>query len=260
MDRQLTRFQTHLRVLHALLIREMITRYGRSGLGYVWALVEPVAVIGLLTLVFSQIAHAPPYGDSFALFYATGYLAFHWFIDVASVTARSVHVNRPLLAFPSVTALDTLLARFVLQMLTGLAVGIVIIGAVLAITGERITPVIGPLLLAFAMSMALAFALGVFNCWAFTLSRGWEVVWGILSRPLLLVSCVFYSFEALPQLARDVLWYNPVVHLVGTLRAGIYPTYDPAHVDPAFVLTISLGLMLAGLIGIRSIRSRIATT
>ena len=107
------------RVLFALLMREMTTRFGRSAGGYLWALVEPVGFIALLSLAFSQIAHSPPIGRSFPLFYATGYIAFSFYNDIAALTGRAVQVNRPLLNYPAVTALDTVLARFVLQSLTG---------------------------------------------------------------------------------------------------------------------------------------------
>ncbi len=111
-------FRTHLRELHALIVRETITRYGKSSLGYAWAVLEPAAFIAFLTVLFSQIAHNPPVGRSFVLFYATGYVSFHWFHDISSVVSRSVHVNRPLLSFPPITPLDTVLARFLLQALT----------------------------------------------------------------------------------------------------------------------------------------------
>ena len=258
MPRPPSRLTVHLRVLHALLIREMITRYGRSSLGYLWALLEPVGIITLLTLLFLQIADAPPYGQSFALFYASGYLAFHWVIDISSVAARSVHVNRPLLAFPSVTALDTVLARLILQGLTGLAVAALILGGIYAGSGDALVLSPEPVLQSFALAVLLAAGIGIFNAWAFAISKGWELVWGIVSRPLLLVSCVFYSFESLPAEAREVLWFNPVIHVIGLLRSGIYPVYDSNHVAPGYVVLISLALVLPGLIGTRAVRARMA--
>lgn len=258
MPRPPSRLTVHLRVLHALLIREMITRYGRSSLGYVWAVLEPVGIITLLTLLFLQIADAPPYGRSFALFYASGYMGFHWVIDISSVAARSVHVNRPLLAFPSVTALDTVLARLILQSLTGLAVAALILGGIFALSGGPVMLLPGPILTSFVLAVLLAAGIGIFNAWAFAVSKGWELTWGIVSRPLLLVSCVFYSFESLPAEAREVLWFNPVIHVVGTLRSGIYPIYDGSHLAPEYVVLVSLMLLLPGLIGTRAVRARMA--
>lgn len=246
-----------LRVLHALMMREMITRYGRTSLGYVWALVEPVGFIALLSLLFIQIAHAPPIGKSFPLFYASGYVAFHLVTDIANVTGRSIHVNRPLLAFPAVTPLDTVLARFFLQSLTGLCVALVIFVGILILETPDLSLNPGPLLAAFCLAAALGLGIGLFNTWAFARWRAWELIWGVISRPLFLISCVFFNFQSLPATARDILWWNPVVHVVGLMRSGIYGAYDSAHVRPDYVLALAATLAMIGLWGMRGDASRL---
>jgi capsular polysaccharide transport system permease protein len=235
------------RVLFALLMREMTTRFGRSAGGYLWALIEPAGFIALLSLAFSQIAHSPPIGRSFALFYATGYIAFSYYNDIASLTGRAVHVNRPLLNYPAVTALDTVLARFLLQVLTGLAVAVVVFAGILAVFADpvRLQPI--PLITAVALAGMLGLGVGLVNCTLFALSKSWELAYGVISRPLFLVSGVFFTFASLPAFAREVLWWNPIIHLVGLMRAGFYPVYDDAHVSPLYVLSLSLGLIVAGL-------------
>jgi capsular polysaccharide transport system permease protein len=250
------RYRTHqtagtlvsARVLFALLMREMTTRFGRSAGGYLWALIEPVGFIALLSLVFSQIAHTPPIGRSFPLFYATGHIAFSFYNDIAALTGRAVLVNRPLLNYPAVTALDTVLARFVLQVLTGLAVAVVVFSGILAVFADqvRIQPV--PLITAFALAGFLGLGVGLVNTTLFALSKSWELVYGVLSRPLFLISAVFFTFESLPAAAREVLWWNPLIHLVGLMRAGFYPIYDDSHISVLYVLALALGLTVSGLL------------
>ena len=67
------RFQ-RLRVLFALMVREMGTTFGRSWGGYFWAIAEPLGGILLLSLAFGLALRTPPLGSSFMLFYATGYI------------------------------------------------------------------------------------------------------------------------------------------------------------------------------------------
>ena len=239
-----------MRVLSALMHREMITRYGRSSLGYAWAVLEPAAFIALLSLLFAQIAHSPPIGRSFALFYATGYVGFHWFHDISSVTARSVFVNRPLLAFPPVTPLDAVLARFVLQALTGIATGAVIFGTILWVFADPVALDARALMSAFALAACLGLGVGLANCWLFAQSRSWELAWGVISRPLFLISCVFFTFQSLPGFAREVLWYNPLIHVTAHMRAGFYPVYDASHASPRYVVAVALALGLAGIAAI----------
>ena len=60
-----------MRVLFALVVREMSTKFGRSWGGYIWAIAEPLGGILLLTIAFSFAFRKPPLGSNFALFYAT---------------------------------------------------------------------------------------------------------------------------------------------------------------------------------------------
>ena len=247
------------RVLFALVMREMTTCFGRSAGDYLWALIEPAAFIALLSLAFSQIAHSPPVGRSFALFYATGYIAFSFYNDIAALTGRSVQVNRPLLNYPAVTALDTVLARFLLQALTGLAVSAGIFSGILLVFAERvhIDPV--PLITAFGLASLLGLGVGLVNASLFALSKTWERVYGVISRPLFLISAVFFNFGSLPQFAREVLWWNPLVHLVGLMRSGFYPVYDANYVSVLYVLSVALVLIALGLALMLRCANRLAT-
>ena len=46
--------------------------------------------------------------------------------------------------------------------------------------------------------------------------------------------------------AQDILWYNPLIHIVGLMREGFYPTYTAAYVNALYVLFVSLGLTTFG--------------
>ena len=245
------------RVLFALVMREMATRFGRSAIGYLWAFIEPVAFIALLSVFFSQIAHSPPIGRSFPLFYATGFIAFSFYSDIAGLTGRSVQVNRPLLNYPAVTALDTVLARLALQALTGLTVAAVVFAGIFAAFDDPVHVAPVPLMAAFALGALLGLGVGLVNVTLFALSKGWETVYGVISRPLVFVSCVFYTFESLPLFAREILWWNPLIHLVGLLRTGFYPVYDGAHVSGLYVLAVALALIVTGLALMSALAGRV---
>ena len=61
------KFRT-FRAVMALVLREMTTTYGRSAGGYIWAFVQPIAGIALLTFIFTLIARTPPLGTNFPFF------------------------------------------------------------------------------------------------------------------------------------------------------------------------------------------------
>jgi capsular polysaccharide transport system permease protein len=76
----------------------------------------------------------------------------------------------------------------------------------------------------------------------------WERAWAILNRPLVIVSCVLFTLDNVPQPFQDYLWWNPLVQIVGQVRSGIYPTYDASYVSPLYVFGVSGALLAAGLL------------
>ena len=241
------RFAT-CRSVTALMLREMVTTYGRSPGGYLWAVLEPVAAIALLAFAFSLAFRAPSLGVSFPLFYATGYLPYMLFHDVSSKTATAIRFSRPLLNFGAITWLDVLSARFVLNLFTHLVIGALVAGAMLLLLETRAAPDVSDIVLALAMAGLLAAGAGVLNAYLFLAFPAWERLWLIVTRPLFIISGVFFLFEDVPQEIRDFLWFNPLFHVTGQMRAGFYPTYDAAYVSPVFAICLGLGLMLLGLL------------
>jgi capsular polysaccharide transport system permease protein len=241
------RFRT-TRTVVALVLREMATTHGRSPGGYLWSIVDPVAALGLMSVVFQLALNKPPIGTSFMLFYATGYLPFVMFNDVANKMATSIKFSRPLLAYPAVTFLDALVARFLLNVLTHLMVAYIIFGSLILIFDARSQVDLPSILLGFSLIAMLGIGIGTLNCYLMTAYPLWERTWHILTRPLFLVSGIFFLFGTLPDVAKDVLWYNPIIHAIGMIRSGFYATYDASYVSVGYVMAISSLTFLMGLL------------
>jgi capsular polysaccharide transport system permease protein len=240
-------FVQTLRVFAALMVREMITRYGRSWGGYIWAIIEPMSVILMLTLLFAQILDRPIYGDSFLVFFATGYLPFYFFMNISGQVSGGIAVNRELLQLPMVKPIDVLFARFVLGYLTLLIVSAIIfyVAALTIRHGISFDPV--SLLAGFTSAALLGLGVGCLNAFIFAILPVWRQVWGVLSAPLLIISGVFYPLDSLPVQIQNILVWNPVVHAIGRTRAAFYPSYRDDYVDLPYVLVIALATFLLAL-------------
>lgn len=223
------------RVIVALILREMSTTYGRSPGGYIWAILQPVAMIILLTLAFSVLLRAPSLGTSFLLFYATGFLVLRMFQEVTAAVGAAISFNQALLAYPRVTYVDTLVARAILAILTQIMVAAIILTGIFLLEDIRAILNFGPILKALAMVIVLAVGLGTFNSYMSYSFPVYKMIWGVVTRPLMLVSCVFYIYEDVPYFAQKILWYNPLVHLTGLLRTGVYSSYDPSYISMTYV-------------------------
>ncbi|MEZ5796718.1 MAG: ABC transporter permease [Paracoccaceae bacterium] len=236
-----------LRCIGALMLREMATTYGKSPGGYAWAVFEPVAGIAVLTLAFSFMFVKPPIGSSFELFYATGLLPFFMFNTTCNRVGTSILFSRPLLIYPAVTFVDAVLARFLVTLLTELLVFSIVMAGILHFYAIRTVIDVPAVLLSLAMLSGLALGLGTLNAYLFMRYPVWHVAWSIVNRPLFIVSGVFFMYDALPAEIRDYIWFNPLIHVIGAMRAGFYPVYNDDYIAPLYVLGLALALFLLGL-------------
>jgi capsular polysaccharide transport system permease protein len=240
-----------LRTVAALVLREMSTRYGRTPGGYVWSILEPLAAILFLSVGFSLVIRTPSLGTSFLLFYASGFLPFNLYQTLSATVARALNYSRPLLRYPAVTWLDAILARFVLNSLTGIVITALLITGILSVIDSRTLTDLPPIVEAISLAMVLGLGVGCMNAVLMGLFPLWDVAWSIITRPLFLASGVIYIYEDLPPVAQDIMWYNPLIHITGLMRTGFYPTYNAAYVSHAYVLLLGLGLVAMGLILMR---------
>lgn len=246
--RKRPRFQM-ARIVLALMLREIATTYGRSAGGYVWAILDPVLGIALLSVMFSVALRSPPIGDNFPLFYASGYLPFAMFNSLSQKLARSVQFSRPFMGYPCVTFMDLLVARLVLNGLTDIVVVAIVLTGIAMIYDLPFWIDLGTLALALGLAIFLAAGVGTLNCFIMTSFPVYERIWSIITRPLFLISGVFFTFDIMPPAAQAVLWYNPLIHLVGLMRKSLYPTYGGEYISVAYValiaaITLCFGLML----------------
>ena len=233
------------------MLREMSTTYGRSLGGYAWAILEPVLSIAFLTLVFSLILRTPPLGTDFEIFYATGLLPFIIYRDTAQKLAMAIQFSKSLLSYPSVTFLDAIFARFVLNIITGILVFSITTWALLLLFDPDV--VIDPynVILSLLLAFLLGAGVGVLNCFLFAYLPDWQRIWNIFNRPMFILSGTLFIFESIPPAFQNILWFNPVIHVVGIMRKGFYPTYEASYVSLVFVFLVSLISLVLGLFFLR---------
>jgi capsular polysaccharide transport system permease protein len=236
----------HLRVISALVLREMGTRHGRSEGGYLWAIVEPIGGILMLAIVFSLALRTPPLGTSFMLFYASGVIPFNMFRSMSSRVSAAIGSNKGLLTYPVVTVLDAVFAKFLLNFLTQVVIGLVLLTAIIGYLHLSVNLDLGAAALAMLLAAVLGLGVGTLNCVLFGFFPTWKNVWSVITRPLLFVSGVLHTYEAAPPKFQAILWWNPIVHVVGEMRSGFYGTYDSSYVSVPYVLAIALSTFVVG--------------
>ena len=232
----------------ALILREMTTTYGRSPGGYLWAVIEPIAAVSLMSFVFSLALRSPSLGSSFILFYATAYLPFTLFMQISNKVAAAIKFSRPLLRYPSVCYTDAIFARFLLALFTQIIVSYILLSLIITVFDIRTILDLKAVVLAMFLASFLGLGVGCLNCFLISRFPLWGSVWEIITRPLFLVSCILFIFEEAPRNFQPLLWINPLSHISGIARTGFFATYEATYASVPYVFGISAVTMALGLV------------
>ena len=253
------RLRTQARVIYALIIREMRTRFGDSRLGYGWALIEPVLHIALLSAVFSLLMRGkPPIGVHFFVFYYTGLIPYHVFVHASTSMMHGVTSNGSLLQLPPVKPFDVILARGLLEFATDLTVAVLLLAGFFAIGIPAVPDDLWGVATALIVTGLLGCGVGFINAVLQTLFRSWDKLWNNTTRLLYFFSGIFYVPGMMPDWARDVLAWNPLLHAIDWFRAGFFMTYQPHWLDRGYLVLAAILAVLAGLALERGLRRRLS--
>jgi capsular polysaccharide transport system permease protein len=245
------------RVIGALLLRELITRFGRENLGVLWLVGEPmiftVAVATLWTT--SGLTHAS--SVPIVAFAVTGYSSVLMWRNSASHCCSAVEANKNLLHHRGVTILDTLFARMALE-ISGATGSFIVLSLFFSYIGWMSPPadlllVIGGwLMLAwFGASLALLVGAGV------AFSRVVERFWWPIAYVLFPTSGAAFMVDWLPLKLQRLVMYLPMVHGVEMLRQGYFGNVVRTHYDVGYMATCCLVLSLSGFYVVRLASRRV---
>jgi capsular polysaccharide transport system permease protein len=253
------RLKTQARVIHALMLRETRTRFGDSRLGYGWALLEPMLHILLLSAVFALLMRGkPPIGAHFFVFYYTGLIPFHVFVHTSTSMMHGVTGNGALLQLPPVRPFDVILARGLLEFATDLVVAALLLAGFAAIGIPALPDNPASAAAALAVTALLGCGVGFVNGVVQPLFRSWDKLWNNATRLLYFFSGIFYVPGMMPDWARDLLAWNPLLQAIDWFRAGFFAGYDPHWLDRGYLALAALLAVLTGLALERGLRRRMA--
>jgi ABC-type polysaccharide/polyol phosphate export permease len=247
-----------IRVIGALLMREVLTRYGRHNIGFLWLFVEPMLfTLGVTALWTAAKAN---HGSNIPIvaFALTGYSSILLWRNMPNRTVGSITPNLALMYHRNVKVIDVFASRLILEAV-GASISFVVLGLIFTTLGwmkppEDILKVLfGWFMLAWFGS-ALALLVG-------SVSERSEIVeklWHPAMYLLFPLSGAGFMVDWLPPGAQEVILLLPMVHGVELLREGYFGSTVHAHYDIAYMASICLVLTVLGLAQERYISRRVA--
>ena len=247
------------RVIFALLMREIITRFGRHNIGFLWLLGEPMLfTVGVTTLwTLSKATHGSHLDIiSFAI---TGYSSVLLWRNCANRCALAIAPNLTLLFHRNVKIIDILLSRILLE-IAGATTSFVALLLVCIFFGLIDYPS-DILMMMFGWVLLSMFSAGLGMVVGMISERGemFERFWHIVTYLTFPMSGAVFMVDWLPARAREVVLYFPMVHGVEIIRSGYYGDKVVSHYSFAYLAIFSLVLILIGLILVEDTKKKVGS-
>ena len=240
------------RVIFALLMREIITRYGRHNIGFLWLFAEPMLFTLGITALWTATKGTHGSQLSIVGFAVTGYSSVLLWRNVASRCAKAVEANTALLFHRNVKVLDLMLSRIILEVagatISFIVLSIIFISVRLMEPPADIYKMIIAWLLFIWFAAALALIVGVIS----EVSEVFDRLWHALTYLLFGLSGVAFLVDWLPVAAQKYILFIPMVHGTEMLRHGYYGDTIITHEDPIYLITVNIVLTFIGLLAIKN--------
>lgn len=246
-----------LRVLHALLMREIITRFGRKNLGVLWLIGEPmIFTLGVATLWTVYGMHHTS-AIPVVAFAVTGYSSVLMWRNSANRSGAAVEQNKSLLFHRNVRVLDVILMRVLLES-GGATCSFIVLGTFFVFIGSMAAP-LDPLQVVFGWIMLAWFGASLSLCIGAgsALSDIIERLWHPTAYLLFPLSGAGFMVDWLPEKLQPYVLILPMVHGVEMLRAGWFGNVVKTHYDVGYMAAACLVLTLAGLLLTREAGRRV---
>ena len=253
----LSSLRVQWRVIWALLMREVITRYGRENLGVLWLIAEPALFTLGVTALWT--AAGMNHGSSLPIvaFAVTGYSSVLMWRNTASRCNSAIHQNFNLLYHRNVQVLDVLFTRILLEV-AGTTASFTVLSLVFIGTNVIEPPldalqVVGGWLMLAWFGASLGMLLGAATAYSEIVDR----IWHPTSYLLFPLSGAAFMVEWLPQRAQEIVLLLPMVHGVEMVREGFFGDAVRTHFDASYMAMCCLVLTFFALILVRDAGRRV---
>lgn len=245
------------RVIGALLLREILTRYGRHNLGFLWLFVEPMLFTLGVTALWTALKAVHGSSIPITAFALTGYSSVLLWRNMPNRCVGSVLPNLALMYHRNVRIIDIYLSRLLLEA-AGATMSFVILSIAFISLGwiklpeDVLLVVAGWLMLAW-FGTALAVMLASYS----EEYETFEKLWHPASYLLFPLSGAAFLVDALPVEAQRYVLYLPMVHATECIREGFFGSQMHAHYDLWYMAKVNLVMTLLGLIQTKRISLRV---
>ncbi|MEM4648246.1 MAG: ABC transporter permease [Candidatus Pacearchaeota archaeon] len=228
-----------------LAVKEFKLRYRNSALGFLWSLLNPLAMMIILTIVFSALLRTSI--EKFPVFLLTALLVWRFFSIASSMALWSIIGNSSLVTkvyFPRwLLVLSSNLANLI-----GSSLEFIALFPLLIFLGMKLTflTLLLPLILVieFILIMGVSLPLSALNVYYRDVSQ----IWDLALQAGFFLCPIVYDIKLIPENYLFLYSLNPMTRIIQSVRKILYYNTLPTLSDFAIPLLSGLLLLLVGYI------------
>lgn len=243
-----------MRVIHALMIRELHTRFGRENIGFLWIMVEPLLFAGLVSVIWRYMKGPEEHGVSVVAFVVSGYIPLTLFRHCVTRCVALFLANSSLLYHRQVHVIDFIIVRFLIEMIGSmmafLFIGLILIQFDLFPVPADTGMLVWGWLLYCLFTLSLCFVIAPLS----EISEVLEKFIPVTTYIMIPFSGAFSMVSWLTPAMRPYLMWSPFVNAMEIIRAGIWGDKLAVYYDVWNPLICSLVCMAIGLPLCRHVR------
>ncbi len=249
--------RVRLRVIGALILRDLMVRFGRSNLGFVWTILEPMILTAGVIVVWSIIRPSIYHGVPIVAFVLTGYMPLTMWRHLTNPANKIFRTNTSLLYHRVISHYEILIARLILEFISTSIALVVVYTTLLALGVLEPVADYSLLLLGWLLTSWYFGAVGLSIA---ALTEIWEPTEKFIQPAQYLslpVSGVFFMVDWMPDFGQKLLLLNPPVHCFEIFRAGFFGPSVNTHYDVGYIVVWCIGLTALGVFALRNVREHI---
>lgn len=236
-------------ILMTLVQRDLRVRYARSWLGYLWTVIDPLAMALIYFLVFAVIFQRSDAGHKpYFLFLIIGLLPWQWFNASVNETARALVAEAKLVRSTNLPrelwVIRVVIAKGI-EFLLSLPVLVVFVVVYMILGDTTLNWRLVYFPLALVLQFVLQTGIGLLLAPATVMADDTIRVVRIVLRMLFYGTPIIYSLDRAPEWLQTILWFNPMSGILELYRAGFFP--DPVKLGPLLAGGVmSVGFLVWG--------------
>src|SRR5258708_25014933 len=205
--------KSQARCMHAVVIRDLMMRYGRGNIGFLWVVLEPMILTVGVMGVWSMIKAPSEHAVQIVAIVLPGYMPLTLWRHFTNAAVFIFRRNAGLLYHRNISLLDTFLSRMFLEFVGTTTALATVSGLLLA--ADIIAPPqdIGLVVAAWSLQGLYSLGLALIIAALTEYSEVTERFIQPLQYLMLPISGTFFMVEWLPTFAQDIIWYTPSIHI-----------------------------------------------